>query len=113
MVILFNSVLKDEVVLSPSCAFLLYSTGHLVLHDKLQVGVDGLSLGPDHLPVTELRHMHKILKIDGLLLNSNGILVISNIDLLITSIVKVGVISILLDDLPVSSEIAFRGAVAH
>merc|ERR1712206_5228 len=102
--------LKDEVVLSPSCGFLLCSTGHLVLRDELQVGVDGLLLGPDHLPVTELQQTDKILKTDGLLLNYNGIPVISKDGLSTTSIMKVGVISIPLDDLTISSDGAFHGA---
>merc|ERR1712007_341357 len=64
-------VTKGEVVLSPNGDFLLCSAGHLILHNDLQVGDDGSLLGPDQLPVTEMRQ-NRTFKADDLLLNCEG-----------------------------------------
>jgi len=105
-------VTKDEVVLSPSGGFLLCSAGHLVLRDELQVGADGLLLGPDDLPVMEMQQTDKILKTDDLLLDCNRFPVISMDGLLVlkTSIMQVGGISIPLDDVTISNDGVFHGS---
>jgi len=77
----------------------------------LQVGGDGLLLGPDDLPVIEMQQTDKILKTNDLLLNCNSIPVISKDGLLVlkTSIMQVGGISVPLDDLTISSDGVFHG----
>jgi len=99
-------VYEGEAVLSPNGDFLLCSAGHPILFNDLQVGCDGRLLGPDQLPVTEMRQKDKTFMADDLLLSCEGVPVISKDGTLVskTDVMHVGGMSIPLRDVTIQSD---------
>lgn len=69
-------VMKGEIVLAGDGDLLSASDGHVVLINELHVGKDGTLLGPDKLPVKGMRRKN-VVTTDGLLLDLNGLPVLS------------------------------------